>query len=463
MATWCARESQRLLRAGFRTRGEDAWASLVLLLVGCACVSAVARPASAAVLDPRTIRSETLGNGLRLVVASDADAPAVAVEVIVRAGAADDPPGQRGTAHLLEHVLWARHSGRADDPRLRIERVGGMVDAGTLRDYTRFYVAVPAGSMELAIAALAHILLSPEFDEAVVDRERAIVLEECAVRAESARALLNDLAFAELYGPDHPYAAPVCGTEADLDTVGSARLALFHESWYVPNNMAVMVCGDVSFDAAREAVNNAFGYLLPAAVPNRAWAVPSRPAKARQRVVDMPIEKAYVMAAFVGPDVSEHAQVCASDLLAALLTHGPSSRLAERLTQSSDLALEVGVDFLTQRDRSLFGVWAVCSPERIDDVKQAIAAEMKRLAREALPAAEFAMAKRLLAAGYAFANETTSDRATTLGFYEAIDTYRIASYYLSWVSYARSDVLTEVAHWYSAEPVWIILRPKGSQ
>jgi predicted Zn-dependent peptidase len=169
------------------------------------------------------------------------------------------------------------------------------------------------------------------------------------------------------------------------------------------------------------------------------------------------------MAAFIGPDVSEHAQVCASDLLATLLTHGPSSRLAERLTQTSDLAFEVGVDFLTQRDRSLFGVWAVCRPERIGDVKQAIVWEMQRLAREPVPAAEFATAKRLLAAGYAFANETTSDRATTLAFYEAIDTYRIASYYLSWVNYAKSDVLTEVAHWYSGEPVWIILRPRESK
>ncbi len=442
-------------------RRARAWLATVLL--GCVCLSGQVREAPAAVLDPRAIRSETLGNGLRLVVASDPGATVIAIEVVVKAGGADDPPGQSGTAHLLEHVLWACRGDEADDPRLRVEQVGGIVDAGTLRDYTRFYVTVPGGFLGLGVQALADIVLGRRFGEALVERQRQIVLHESAGRAEDPRSLLNALAFAELYGTEHPYAAPINGTEADVYTIGPARLALFHESWYVPNNMSVVVCGDVSFDEAREAIARAFGDLLPAAVPPRAWAIPSRPALPRERVVEMPVERAYVMAAFVGPDVSEHAQVSASDLLATLLTHGPLSRLGDRLKEASDTALDVGVDFLTQRDRALFGVWAICSPERIEDVKHTIRAEMQRLAQEPVPAAELASAKRLLAAGYVFANETPSDRATTLGFYEAIDTYRIASYYLSWVTYARTDAVMGVARWYSAEPVWIILRPEEAR
>lgn len=429
-------------------------------LLGCVCLFGQVKEAPAAVLDPRAIRSETLGNGLRLVVASDPGAAVIAIEVVVKAGAADDPPGQSGTAHLLEHVLWARQSDEADDPRLRVEQVGGTVDAGTLRDYTRFYVTVPGGFLELGLQALADMVLGRSFGEALVERERRIVLEESAGRAEDPRSLLNELAFAELYGTEHPYAAPISGTEVDLDTIGPARLALFHESWYVPNNMSVVVCGDVSFDAAREVVSRAFGDLLPAAVPPRTWPIPPRPALPRERLIEMPVERAYVMAAFVGPSVSEHAQVSASDLLATILTHGPLSRLGDRLKEANDTALDVGVDFLTQRHRALFGVWAICSPERIEDVKRTIVAEMQRLAQEPVPPAELASAKRLLAAGYVFANETPSDRATTLGFYEAIDSYRIASYYPSWVTYARTDALMDVARWYSAEPVWIILRPE---
>ncbi len=435
-------------------------AALIMCLGASACLLGACSGACAVVLDPRSVQSETLKNGLRLIVAPDPNAAVVAIEVVVKVGAADDSPDQSGTAHLLEHVLWASGTAADEDPRLRIERVGGVTDAGTLRDYTRFYATVPAEYLAEAVEALSEIVLSRRFDDEMVNRERQIVLEESSARVEDPRAVLNDLAFADIYAPDHPYAAPICGTIDDLLTIDVARLMLFHEKWYLPNNMAVVLCGDVSFDAAREAAIRVFGDLRPAAVPSRSWPRVPRPGRTSERVVDMPVERAYVMGAFVGPDVSERSHVCASDLLATLLTHGPLSRLGSRLKEQAEIALDVGVDFLTQRDRALFGVWAVCSPDDISEVKATIRSEIQRLAQEPIPGQELASAKRLLAAGYAFANETPTDRATTLGFYEAIDSYRIASYYLSWVAYGRFETLIEVAGWYSGEPVWIILRPK---
>ncbi len=433
--------------------------SLVMLLSASACLLGACSGARAVVLDPRSVQSETLKNGLRVIVATDRNATVAAIEVVVKVGAADDPPDQSGTAHLLEHVLWASGSAADEDPRLRVERVGGVTDAGTLRDYTRFYATVPAKYFSEAADALGEIVLSRRFSDEIVDRERRIVLEESSARAEDPRAVLNDLAFAEIYGPDHPYAAPICGTTDDLLAIDAARLMLFHEKWYLPNNMAMIICGDVSFEAAREAAMRVFGDLRPSALPSRSWPRVPRPGRTGERVVDMPIERAYVMGAFVGPGVSEHSHVCASDLVATLLTHGPLSRLGSRLKET-EIALDVGVDFLTQRDCALFGVWAVCSPDDIAEIKTAIQSEIQRLEREPIPAQELASAKRLLAAGYAFANETPTDRAATLGFYEAIDSYRTASYYLSWVAYARFETLVEVAGRYSGEPVWITLRPK---
>jgi len=81
-------------------------ARLALIPLTCLCSGAFYGFAPGAVLDPRTIQSATLDNGLRLVVCEEKAAAVVSVEVVVRAGAADDPPGQEGTAHLLEHLLW---------------------------------------------------------------------------------------------------------------------------------------------------------------------------------------------------------------------------------------------------------------------------------------------------------------------------------------------------------------------
>ncbi|MBN1460662.1 MAG: insulinase family protein [Armatimonadetes bacterium] len=416
--------------------------------------------ASAAILDPRTVQSEVLNNGLRLIVSTDAQATVTAVEVVVKVGSANEPVGQRGIAHLLEHVLWAS-APRADfDPRLAIESVGGVLDAQTLRDYTRFYATVPAGHLDTAVEALSSIVLCQSLPDAIIAREQRIVIEESAARSEDPKAVLEDEAFTQVYTPDHPYANPVDGYPDELLALDEARLSLFHQTWYLPNNMAVVVSGDVTFQQAREAIVRAFGHLPPAPVPTRITPTLSRPREGVEHSRELPIERAYVMAAYLGPPGSERRQVCATDVLATLLTHDTQGCLVHALREQTGLALQVGVDFLTQHDRALFGIWVVCDPANIEAVQRVIREQLADIARGSVRPPELAAAKRLLSAGYAFANETPADRATTLGFYEAIDSYLTACYYLAWANAMGSDDVAEIAQWYAGDPVWIILRPE---
>jgi zinc protease len=419
------------------------------------------RPALPAVLDPRTIHSATLHNGLRLIVCEDPDAAVLSVEVTIRAGSADDPPGQEGIAHLLEHVLWSH--ARQDDPRRRIEEIGGVVNAGVLRDFTRFYLTVPAGCLELAVDALADLVLAEDFAASSVLRESAIIEEEVLGRLEQPRAVLSDCAFEELYGPEHPYGRPTDGDVNALRSIGPAALSLFHQTWYRPNNMAVVVAGDVAFAQVQTAVDSAFGHLTPAALPARPGSPPERPARGRERVMEAPLDQAYVMAVFVGPAAFERRQVCASDLLATLLVHPSSGRLSRELQEKRQLASSVGVDFLTQRGRALLGVWAACEPDDVPAVKDVIRGELRRLSEEPIPVEEFAAVRRLLAAGFAFANETPADRAAALAFYEAIDTYRTAAQYLPRVRSLTPADVVEVAGWYAGDPVWVVLSPKAAR
>ncbi len=434
-------------------------ASRLLLL--CAFAGIFARVAPAAVLDPRTIQSATLHNGLRLVVCEEVDASVVSVEVIVRAGAAHEPPGQEGIAHLLEHVLWA--SGGTDDPRRRIEAIGGVVNGGTLRDYTRFYATVPAGHLHLAVGALADLVLGDSSDGAAILRESAVIQQESLGRRDQLRAILNQLAFEEVYGSDHPYRHSIDGSAQALATVGPTKLSLFQQTWYVPNNTAVVVVGDVDFDEVHAAVEGEFGHLVPSPLPTPFHQPLPRPATGRECVVTTKARDAYVMAAFVGPAAFERREVCASDLLATLLAHGPTGSLVEELVGNRGIATSAGIDFLTQRHRSLFGVWAVCDADDISAVKEGIRNELRRLAEDAIPPARFAAAKRLLSSGYAFANETPADRAATLAFYEAVDIYRSAGQYLPRVSLLGPSDVQEAASWYAGDPVWVVLTPKGAE
>ncbi|MFB3879990.1 MAG: M16 family metallopeptidase [Armatimonadota bacterium] len=460
MMTLIAR-CHRTLRSAFARVAARVRAPLAACIAAGLIVASVSG-AAATVLDPRAIQSETFANGLRLIVASESDSPVVSVEIIVKAGSADEPPEARGVAHLLEHVLWTGAAGENNDPRLRVEAVGGVINAGTLRDFTRFYATVPAGRLELAIEALREIVLDHAVDPSVVARERQVIVQESAARQDNPAVALNDAAFAVIFGDSSPYGSPIEGTVGGLASAEAATLSLFRERYYVPNNIAVVVAGHATFADAHRAVERAFGQMRPSPVPGRAGAVEG-PRSSGEHAVDLPVRKAYVMAAFPGPGAADHSQVAATDLLATLLAHDPLGRLVAELRERRGIADQVGVDFLTQRDRSLFGVWAVCDPPQVGEVKSAIQAELQRLARQPVPADELARARKLLAAGYSFANETPADRASTLAFYEAIDSYRSASYYLSWVQDISAQALISAARQYGSEPTWIVLAPGSAE
>jgi len=422
--------------------------ALALLLSG---------PAQATLFDPHYVRSDTLPNGLRVIVEEDKGASVVAVEVVVKVGVADEPADQGGIAHLLEHMLWA--AGGEADPRAEIEDLGGVTNAGTLRDLTHFYATVPAGNLDLAVRSLARVVLRGEFEEGVMARERQMISDESAMRGDDPRTRLNDLAFATLYR-GHPYARRLEGTGASLAAIDAVKLGAFYRAWYVPNNIAVVIAGEVQFDAAVAVVSAAFGHLTPAPIPARGWAEPARPAASGGAVIGTDSPKGYVMAAFIGPAMSEPTAVCATDVLTVLLSNSTFGRLRGRVLEAG-LAEAAGVDFLTQRDRALVGAWAICEPERLEEVKQAIQRELARLAEAPVLPKELMVAKRLAAAGYSFANETPSDRANTLAFYEALGNYREASEYTQRLRGLVPEQVQKVAQWYAGEPAWIVLAPKG--
>jgi predicted Zn-dependent peptidase len=443
----------------------------------------------ATVLDPRTVSSATLQNGLVVVSCTDDNATVVSAEVIVRVGSAGEPAEMAGIAHLLEHLCWVGSPG--DDPRRAVEEAGGATNAGTLRDFTRFYASFPAiggsvqaeQSLKLALAALSRMVLRDEFDEGILERESQVIVEEVKGRQDEPRLVLNDLAFEAVFGQGHPYGRRIEGEESSLFGLSPAQLRSFHQARYVPNNMAVVVCGPVAFRSVLAAAESVFGQSAPQALAPRAANPALRPGIGGERVVRTSARDAYVMAAFVGPAASERWEVCASDVLATLLGNPLVSRLHSHLVEGSrpaaasppqppelagggraearPLAKAVGVDFLTQRDRALFGVWAVCEPANVPAAKDAIRQELARLAEEGIAADDLRAAKRLVYADYAFANETPADRCAALGFYEAIDSYRAATQYLGRISAVTAEDVKSVAAWYAGEPVWVVLTPEA--
>ena len=221
-----------------------------LLLAGLTACGAARTPATDALEKrlPLAVASVTLENGLRVYVHEDHRVPLVAVAVAYRAGSAQDPPGKKGLAHLVEHIMFegSEHAPRgALDDKL-LEAGAAHHNAFTTFDETVYHETVPTGELETALFLESDRMGYPTPSFGALDSVRAVVLNELRQRYDSApggrgRMLLH----AALFPEPHPYHALPIGTEKDLESIQLSDVRDFWIRNYGPDNATLVIAGDV--------------------------------------------------------------------------------------------------------------------------------------------------------------------------------------------------------------------------
>jgi len=413
-------------------------------------------------------RASTLPNGFRVIVKPGHDLGVVAINLVIRAGSRHEEAQESGAAHFLEHMLFRGSSNyRPGKVQEFVEGLGGGINAGTLRDFTHIYATLPSGAFEEAFAALAYAVLHPSLETMEVERERAIILSEISRHHENPLTVMWDLAHLALFlFEGHPYGRPVNGTPESVNRLTGKDLLRFHRRWYVPNNMAVVVVGDVSEARVLAAARKAFGKLSPAPVSQ-----PLGSGKARLQTRGGEFSYyhggslAYVGLVVKAPAVSSPREVCATDLLLVLLAEGKKSRLWIALRGEETLARAVGAEFLTSREPSPFLLWASCPPEKVAEVKAKMEREIAAIAEGKISPGEIAATKHRLETSFWLSNETYTDQADVLGFYEAIASYRFAAEYVSRLQAVSLAEVKQAATRFLVEQAktWLLLLPRNQQ
>jgi zinc protease len=404
---------------------------------------------------------EVLPNGARIIVATDHSLPLVAINLVVRAGSAYEEEGQSGTAHLLEHLLFCgSRNYPAGGVQKIIEDQGGSVNAGTLRDFTHLYAIVPTQGFEKTLAALGDALLYPALEEGEINRERGILLGEIVDQREDPQAVLWDMAFQALL-PEHPYRHPVSGEIGSLLNLTREQLQRFHRRWYAPERISLIIVGDISREQALAAGKQLFDKL-----PSNTGGKTPAPAEGNSPPTNQ--EKyhngalAFVGLAARGPGIASPREVCAMDVLLSLLEESKNSLLGQSLLGNPQVAFSTGGDFLTSRYPSPFLLWASCPPSRRAAVKNQMAQALERVASGEITSADLAAAKSSLLTAFWLSNETFSDRADVLGFYEALGDLQFGREYAQRIkAVTLTDIQIAAKKYFSdSNRAWIELIPQ---
>jgi len=415
----CARaHSLGAVRNACRTLARVAPAAalaLVLSLAGPARSAPATAPATAPAQPPGSApRSLTLKNGAHVLLAPDPHASAVSVGLWVEAGVRYDRPGMIGLSHLVEHL-----SARGADPggdaevRRRITALGGSSASFTSDDFTCFLDAVPRTGLE-AVLQLETRRFAARPTAAMLDQDRA------AVRAENqTRMQLNPLErpLQELYFaafPNHPYRFPAIGIDQDLGRLSLKDCQDYLRTRYTPDHLWVILVGDFDADEVQGMLRRtveSIGGKGDASPP--ALKLPESTGERRQAVAgDLPVP-ILAVGWRVSPDAGDAA---ALELMAGVLSGGPSSRLPLRVVGDQQACLFARAARERQRDATLFWAAAALRPGADSAaVEKSLIAEIERLAEEPIPGEELDRARKQLELSLLVSRESSLDRGQAIG------------------------------------------------
>ena len=183
-------------------------------------------------------------NGTTILAHRNAAAPAVAIQVWVGVGSADEQAGEFGLAHFHEHMLFKGTERRGvGQIAAEIEAAGGEINAFTSFDQTVYHVLMSSRHFERGHDVLADAIQSSIFDEDELTREKQVVLEEIQRADDSPGHVVGRLLFATLY-ENHPYRRPILGTAATVSDFSREGVVNFYRRHYNASNVTLVAVGD---------------------------------------------------------------------------------------------------------------------------------------------------------------------------------------------------------------------------
>ena len=206
-----------------------------------------------------------LSNGLEVILHEDHDTPKVAVTFLVKTGSKDEPDRRSGFAHLFEHLMFmgTKRVPQGEYDKI-IESYGGEDNAYTAPDLTVFYANTPAQALPTLLWLEADRLdaLGENIDQKKLDLQRDVVLNERRQTTEDEPYGEADEAINQLiYPPDHPYHRGTIGSPADLRAATVQDVKDFFATYYVPNNITLVVAGNFASKDTKPLIKKLFGPL----------------------------------------------------------------------------------------------------------------------------------------------------------------------------------------------------------
>ncbi len=386
--------------------------SVALCAASAAQAAAAAKPATTSKVSPAKsdiaipdipYTKFVLKNGLTLLVHEDHKTPVVAVNTWYHVGSKNEKPGKTGFAHLFEHLMFSGSENFNKSYINPMQQIGATDLNGTTNsDRTNYFENVPTSMLDYALFAesdrMGHLL--GVLDQKKLDLQRGVVQNEKRQGENQPYGVTRQLLTENTWPAGHPYSWTTIGSMADLDAASMTDVQEWFKTHYGPNNVVLVLAGDITPEAAREKVEKYYGDI-PAGPPlakQGEW-IAKRSGTHRGTVEDrVPQARLYRVWNVPGAHTATEPLL---DLAANVLGGGKTSRFYKRLVYKDQLASDVNVGNISSEIAGQFQVILTARPGA--DVRKLEATadeELRALMKTGPTAAELEIAKTAFLASY---------------------------------------------------------------
>lgn len=381
------------------------------------------------VVIPLNVTKRILDNGMTVLIKEDHAAPVATVNVWVKTGYFNETDEWTGISHLLEHMFFkgtpTRPVGAIQD---EVKSYGGYWNAGTIYDHTNYYIVLPSSETARALDIEADALINSTFPEDELEKEQEVVIQEIMRKYDNPSAMawerMIDLAFSA-----HHIRRWRMGTPGQVRAMDRDVLVGYYTDRYRPENIVLVVAGDVDAEKVMADVERLFGAMPRGELKRHDSPAEPPLTELRYRQDTSDITQSYMVMGFHAPPAL-HPDGYAVEVLAALLGSGKSSRLYRELKQRQGLVNSIDASYYALPDVGVFYIDAELDSANLEAARNAVFVELERIRRNPPDPAELEKIKTGIEYGFIAAMEDVSGQSNTLAYYEALGDYNLMNEYL---------------------------------
>ena len=383
---------------------------------------AAAAPARAAAAAQSQLVNRVLANGLEIIVLEDHSVPLVTIEMAAKNGSYTEPPELNGLSHLYEHMFFKanRAIANAEEYLQKIGQLGIAYNGSTREEVVNYYFTTTSPNLRTAMNFMRDAIRYPLFDKGEFEREREVVIGEFDRNEANPFYYINREMTNRLFYK-YPSRKDPLGNRQTILTATTDMMRLIQARYYVPNNTALVVTGDVVPEEVFKMAQEFYGDWPRAEDPFVKYPMVEHPPLQRSEgaVVKQPVQNVLINIGWHGPSIGkDNPATYAADVFSFILTQ-PNSRFQRALVDTG-LVNGVSLGYYTQRNIGPIQIVAQTSPEKARAALRAIYNEVAHFNdKDYFTDEQLESAKALLEADDLYSREKLSEYAHTLSFWWA--------------------------------------------